>query len=277
MSNPEPTIRVNVDVTNPGQFFACCGLLELADRLWPGAEGWFENGNYCIANGGTLSELLSAAQAVKYSTIGNVDGEPGEDEEEAEDEGIVQPLLLDAPINLRLDWWEDKSLKTWAGSMKVDLIAMAMSNAIAPNNCDPFNQAQIVYTPSQPVVAGGKVKKPKKREPFYFDSRRAMNSHSLDVGFSVNDHKKMISIAYPAVEFLCLVGLQRCRPVPSDKPRIFIYSTWQWHCSVQVAPIAVAGIMRDRGAKFFKFQNGFRSGQKKHKSFRSAIPLSHGD
>ncbi|TWW08183.1 hypothetical protein E3A20_26890, partial [Planctomyces bekefii] len=24
---------VNVDPTNPGQFFACCGLLELADRL----------------------------------------------------------------------------------------------------------------------------------------------------------------------------------------------------------------------------------------------------
>ena len=43
MSKPEPSIRVNVDVTNPGQFFACRGLLELADRLWPGAEGWFES------------------------------------------------------------------------------------------------------------------------------------------------------------------------------------------------------------------------------------------
>ena len=35
MSYPEPSITVNVDVTNPGQFLACCGLLELADRLWP--------------------------------------------------------------------------------------------------------------------------------------------------------------------------------------------------------------------------------------------------
>src|SRR5262249_45500109 len=26
---PEPTIRVAVDPANPGQFFACCGLLEL--------------------------------------------------------------------------------------------------------------------------------------------------------------------------------------------------------------------------------------------------------
>ena len=32
MSKSDPSIRVNVDLTNPGQFFACCGLLELADR-----------------------------------------------------------------------------------------------------------------------------------------------------------------------------------------------------------------------------------------------------
>ncbi len=38
-----PGISVRVDPTNPGQFFACCGLLELADRLWGGVEGWFEN------------------------------------------------------------------------------------------------------------------------------------------------------------------------------------------------------------------------------------------
>ena len=233
MSNPKPSICVNVDVTNPGQFFACCGLLELADRLWPGAEGWFENRKFYIGNGETLTELLSAAQAVKYVRISNVGDDSEDDEDEAEDDGIVQPIILDSPINLRLDWWEDKSIKTWAGSMKVDLIAMAMSNAIDPGNCDPFNQAQVVYTVSQPVIAGGKSKKAKKREPFYFDSRRAMNSHSLDVGFSVNDLKKMTAIAYPAVEFLCLVGLQRCRPMPTDKPRTFIYSTWQWHCGVQ--------------------------------------------
>jgi hypothetical protein len=35
---PTPTIRIAVGPTNPGQFFACCGLLELADRLWQRAE-----------------------------------------------------------------------------------------------------------------------------------------------------------------------------------------------------------------------------------------------
>ena len=53
---------MTVDPTNPGQFFACCGLLELADRLWPGAEGWFaENGReFKIACEGTLPQLVDA-------------------------------------------------------------------------------------------------------------------------------------------------------------------------------------------------------------------------
>ena len=48
MKKIEPNIQIPVDLTNPGQFFACCGLLELADRLWPGAEGWFEKRLFCI-------------------------------------------------------------------------------------------------------------------------------------------------------------------------------------------------------------------------------------
>ncbi len=34
MIKPKASMSVKVDVTNPGQFFACCGLLELADRMW---------------------------------------------------------------------------------------------------------------------------------------------------------------------------------------------------------------------------------------------------
>jgi CRISPR-associated protein Csx14 len=47
----EPTIRVEANPCNPGEFFACCGLLELADRLWPGgAEGWFmpDSRSFCL-------------------------------------------------------------------------------------------------------------------------------------------------------------------------------------------------------------------------------------
>ena len=58
MSVANPNITVNVDVANPGQFFACCGLLELADRLWPRAEvvgafsvPHFDRSSFCIFAG----------------------------------------------------------------------------------------------------------------------------------------------------------------------------------------------------------------------------------
>ena len=39
---PQHKLAVQVDVTNPGHFFACCGLLELAHRKWSGVQGWFQ-------------------------------------------------------------------------------------------------------------------------------------------------------------------------------------------------------------------------------------------
>ena len=63
MTNPEPTIRINVDVSNPGQFFACCGLLELASRLDQNATGHFENG-YFLVNGDVQKFLIAFSNAM---------------------------------------------------------------------------------------------------------------------------------------------------------------------------------------------------------------------
>jgi len=66
----KPNIKIPIDLTNPGQFFACCGLLELADRLWPGAEGWFESDQFCIniVSGGSLQSIVKSLQ---QSTVSN--------------------------------------------------------------------------------------------------------------------------------------------------------------------------------------------------------------
>jgi hypothetical protein len=263
------SFAVAVDPTNPGQFFACCGLLELADRRSPGAEGWFVGSEFHIAAGVALRDVLSDAQAVEYAGGLDDTNEEGEDDG---DDGPSPPLLIRSPFGLLLNWWEEKGLKTWAGSMKVDLIAAAMSHAIDPTCSDPLNQATVVYDPPKPVLPGKRPGKPKKREPFYFDARRAMNAHSLDVGFSAND-LKLTTLAYPAVEFLCLVGLQRSRPRPTDRPRTFDYWTWAWPTRVQVLPLSVAGYLGDPTAVRYRFVNVFRSGQRKHKAFGSATRL----
>ncbi len=215
MNLPEPSIRVNVDPTNPGQFFACCGLLELADRLWPGAEGWFaaDGREFRIAwdgeQRGTLGKLLAKLAAAKLEPL-----DP--------DDGATSPLRLPLERPIVLDWWHDtrsggKELKLWAGKMYVVVIARAMHAAIpraAAKGSQLLNHRELLPDPDNPK---------KTVIPFYFDARRASGATNLDIGFSL-DVQGIDAPTYPAVEFLCLIGLQRFRPSPAGDG--YSYRLW---------------------------------------------------
>ena len=66
-------ITTNVDTTNPGQFLACCGLFELAHRLWDGTEGWFDKANgktvFCLQNAKLEIQALGLLQALTSCSI----------------------------------------------------------------------------------------------------------------------------------------------------------------------------------------------------------------
>ena len=94
--------------------------------------------------------------------------------------------------------------------------------------------------------------------PFYFDARRGPNAHSRDVGFAPND-LGVTTIASPAVELLCLIGLQRVRPVSAGKPRLFDYHTWSLPLPPVLAPVAAAGLLPDAGAHGYRFESWFRT------------------
>jgi hypothetical protein len=263
MSNREPTIRVNVDVTNPGQFFACCGLLELADRLWDGAEGWFEGRAFWIAANSNLSDLIRAVSTAELIQV-----DP--------DDNTSSAIRIEKPFRaIQLDWWQDdraggKQLKVWAGTMESVRIARAMQQAIrddrfrSPNLLDV---GLVAYDPGNPE---------KKVEPYYFDARRGPNAHSHDIGFSPND-LQMTTTAFPAVELLCLVGLQRCLPARTKQPRVYDYFTWAKPLMPELLPPVITGELSLPGSRGYRFENWYRTGQRKHKAFRSAIPLSQGD
>lgn len=257
MSQPEPNIRVNVDVTNPGQFFACCGLLELAGRLWPGAEGWFEGRQFHVASLGTLEALLHAVSKAELVQL-------------EQDNDTASPMRLGEPFNLHLDWWTDelaggKAMKVWAGSMRNVRIARAMQQAIAdvPDPHRMLDHGAVVYDPDNPS---------KKVEPFYFDSRRGWNAQSRDIGFAP-DSFSMTTAAFPAVEFLCLVGLQRFRPAPTDRRRVFAYCPWPQALSLTIASVAASNAVVMRDVTAHRFEVAFRTDQRKHKSFLPASPI----
>lgn len=260
MNIAEPTIRVAVDPCNPGQFFACCGLLELADRIWPGTEGWFSEGVFCLlrrdgAKGDSLAELLSSIHAAKLIAVD-------------ENDEMATPLCLPAPFGLRLDWWRDEfsggsELKTWAGQQKVVRIARAMQATLMSTTLTPetlLNVAGVLYDPADPQ---------KTVEPFYFDARRSAQAQSVDVGFSP-DAQGMTMPVYAAAEFLCLVGLQRFRPTSAEKDGTRTYRTWP----IPLLPAAAAAIVNGGIAiselRQFRFRLLYRT--KYLKGFLTALP-----
>jgi CRISPR-associated protein Csb3 len=270
MSKTAANITIPVDLSNPGQFFACCGLLELADRLWPGADGWFQDegprSSFRIAasEGAVLQELLTTAQQIQFE-VGDESESENEDDEDA---GPLEPIVVKPPVSLVLDWWSDKSIKPWAGSMKERPIFHAMLRAIDPGNPDPFKDGKAVFDPPQ---QGGRRRKPKKREPFYFDCRRGTNAHPLDSGFAPDPHH-LESECFPAVESLCFIGLQRARPAHTSEPNRSRYWVWTEPLPANAIAPVVCGLAPIRGSIAFTFDNFFRTAQRKHKSYSRAKP-----
>jgi len=260
----EPTIRVSVDPSNPGQFFACCGLLELADRSWDGAVGWFSDMRFLLAPSSSECERCTLSALIDelcHAPVKQLDPE----------DDYSSPIQLGAPFDLTLDWWLDtrsggNRLKVWAGSMRSVRIAKAMWATLQRDNLRAdslLDHGMVVFDPEEPD---------KKVEPFYFDGRRGNNAQSRDIGFAP-DALQMTTAAFPAVEFLCLVGLQRARPVPSSQPRIFEYCTWSTPSPLVLVPALACGVIADVAARRYRFENSFRTDQKKHKAFLPATQV----
>jgi CRISPR-associated protein Csb3 len=260
MGNEHP-IRINVDVSNPGQFFACCGLLELADRLWPrvGVVGAFTSSQFELWTGSTECSLQRIFEGFVRADVQQLDLH----------DKAASPLYLSEPFNLRLDWWQKVEranktridlgvggqLKTWAGKQLGPLIFRVMKNAcVGVNLVNPFDHPKAVYE-----TTGGKTKK-KTSSPFYFDSRR--EETSLDVGFSP-DEQEMSVVTYPAVESLALVGLQRFRPAvrKNDQRRSFFYTVWTDRLPPLVAMAVVCGMIPTSSGRTFRFNKPSRGGE----------------
>jgi CRISPR-associated protein Csx14 len=245
-------IRIDVDLTNPGQFFGCCGVFELAQRLWPRATAHFE-GTHFVVSDGDLKELVTKTAQTPIEVL------------EAANQ-TSSALRLPEPFDLRLDWWKfERGLKTWAGRMSVDRIAMGLQRDL-PNtlSSDFFNDGHVVNGTDG-----------KKIEPYYFDGRRGATALPLDVGFS-SDALSLVTVAFSATEFFTLVGLQRFRPSPSAaRRRIYRYRAWRTALPATLAALAASNTLPDDGP-LFQFESAFRTDQRKHKAFSPAIPV-HGD
>ena len=300
MTAEEPDFKVNVDVTNPGQFFACCGLLELSHCLWPGAEGYFQETQFAVnalrSNDradirSLFTEILkckiSGLSASDRDTLNSLEGQKktgdlsSEEEEKRSKLGKKArkgSLTIGKPFGLLLDWWNARddevddaaTPKTWAGRQEIEKIAVALQNAISK-----IEDLQMMFDYNcvirKPKEDGTKAGSEGKVEAFYFDDRRF--AHRLDAGFSL-DALKLESVSNPAVELLCLIGLQRFRPSPTTgQTRSFDYYVWTRPLGVTVGRAAACGAIQAAGSSHYRFSLRSRDDQKRYKAFSKAIPV----
>lgn len=272
-SNPKPNITIPVDLTNPGQFFACCGLLELADRLWPGAEGWF-GGNgafFCILCEGTFLEALDYLTATTPREVLRL--EPCGLE--------VRPIIAPLAFSFREGTTEDFILDSWtrivtrkgvnqvegqppwnfwSGQQTSWGIWDGLRTSLALQRTK-IGSSISVNAFSHRLFQGGR---------FGFDCAPAWNA--LDVGFSPNEQGVEVESS-PMVELFAAIGLQRFRPQLNDARDEFEYFTWHRACPPAIAAAAMAGAIREPTARRFRASIESRG---QYAALGRAFPLNSG-
>lgn len=267
-------ITLRVDVANPGHYFACCGLFELATRLASDAQAYFEQDEatqqwrfvIVTTNGEdaptfTLQSLLEKITQMDIAAL-----EP--------DDAPKTLLTIGEPFNLSIDWWRYEGskagkLKTWAGQMSVCSIANDMKQTLKLEIGDQIADLVSILYRSTTRTEG---------QPYYFDANYAINAQAQDVGFSIDKLGKggfkIKTAVVPAVELLCLIGLQRARPVLSfdvkGKERLYDYRVWCTPLSIALVPAVISGAL-PMPFKTFRFANPSRA--KDYRAFMPAVCL----
>jgi CRISPR-associated protein Csb3 len=268
------SIAVTVDPTNPGQFFACCGLLELADRLWPQtdncepAEGWFAERQFCINCGGSLWELLQQLSAAtvtssmtdaelkRLGTLQSMDKRKRTPEIEAEMDDLrtrwrLERLHLSKPFDLWLDWWRDDAgertdLKTWAAKVQVVGMVRDFHGLIKTL---PGDTSALTECLTQSVRADVL--------PFYFDSDAGAQGSALDAGFSAYDLRTVMkghSPKRPLIELGSFLAFQRFRPCPVEGTDRYRFSTWATPLPVSAASVVAVAAVKVPSTQLYEFR-----------------------
>jgi CRISPR-associated protein Csb3 len=277
------TIEFNVSRNNPGEFFACCGLFELANQLYPGAEAWFEESKFVIDRG-NLGELLDSIskseitntmtplQNSRFDELSSSRSEVASEKNKNKDElkelarlRRESPIVLGSPFNLTIDWFLDdyaggSRFKTWAGQQSVFEIAKAMK---APLACDDWR-----------TTDGFKFSASECGIPFNFDSDLGGQGGPIDVGFSFDPLRasavtRIGTSARPVLELLAFIGLQRFRPTEIQGTGRFRYASWGQSLPISVAAIAATGSLGVFHLSCFEFRLLYRT--KYLKSFLPGI------
>lgn len=201
---------VEFDPTNPGQAYACFGLIELFGLQDNRMQTRFDVSDHHPRR--ALFEMRSEREldlALLLNELKSASFEVLDYPDKA-----VRPVLLKLGSgSLTLDWWLDHfrlkpvSLKCWAGQVTTERLMNELMRA-----SDPSTGLSRLFDASFMMTTR-----------FGIDPRSAWNA--LDLGYSPNEHGDDAA-TYPLVELLGAVGLQGFRPNSEDRASVE-YNLWR--------------------------------------------------
>ena len=218
---------VPVDLTNPGQVFACVGLAEAADVLLGSAEAAFDwsdssSVKFRLEAAGNENPVKRVFRFLKQATVTSV--APPDSKNSTERWGVAtkstgssqfpfpdpeSPATLPARLEdeeghfIDIDHWGDATrsrdnVKFWAGAGGLPGAALARRalSLAREGSSDQFDDPFAVHAIQS--------------SSFRFDWRR--DYVPIDAGFSPNAHDGVAMRGYPVVELLAAIGLTHARP-----------------------------------------------------------------
>lgn len=216
---------LQVDVSNPGQVFACLGLLEILDLLSPGSEGAFPSDTtFKVESGAHAATALSsvAEATVEEERLAPTPPPWGVDK--------AWPVTLEGDFGLLvLDPWLEpdhsetsKGLKLWAGRVGTLDLVRGLAGLIPRETPLAVPDAFDWESPGTPTG---------------LDPRSAVSKE--DLGYSYNSQGLKPQI-YPIVDTFALIGLRAARP-PRTGSRTYAYHLWDTPIPPILARAALKG------------------------------------
>jgi CRISPR-associated protein Csx14 len=270
------TASIPVDLFNPGQVFACLGLLETAAVLFGDVEGSFdwsdrETVTFILAADGSQSPIKEALTFIRDASVSAVSPRSEIQERDGgatsfalgihpckitDDKGKIRSGLLPIRLSvgekeLLVDSWTDFDsgrpiLQLWTATNGNSAFVrfsklhaaykLALSKSTNPE-ADPLNLPA-------PVAAN-----------FRLELRR--NWTAINLGFSpdkINKKSQCVPIeliTYPVVELLAAIGLNHSRPAKLKKLE-WAYSAWGIPLPPSLARAAIGSAMLPPACRRFR-------------------------
>ena len=256
---------IPVDLSNPGQIFACLGFLEAADVLLGDAEGGFDWSDEADvrfvlrANGeqspfAVVLEFLVEAKPVQFAPVTFIEEKgisdsviPSEISPSRNPEKMALPILFGGVCrpDIELGHWADASsrekFKLYAGNRSAYKIACDMTKGIA--QLRERQREDLIKKPFDVLTSTG--------GSFNFDARGAWTA--IDAGYSPNDHKEISVEASPVVELMAAWGLEHARPEEFNIRRVR-YAIWETQLPPMLARVALTGAIPSVPIRRFHFE-----------------------